>query len=642
MQPTRPRSPDPTEAVHRFHKAALAIVAVLGVLLYGNTLAHPFVFDDYVYLLNNPLVKDPHSFGFPAHFAEFVNFSRRAGLDPDLSINFVLRPVSYFTFYLNYWMDGMKPPGFRVVNILIHCVNAFLLFQIIFLILRTSPLRGSLSFFSTGFIALTSAILFLVHPLQIESVTYVVQRFTSIGAFFYLLTLLTHLLSAGVQETRRARIYRGLSVSSLILGMLSKETVFTAPFLIVIVDGMVMGTPWKVALKRAIPHLLCLPIIPAIVFATSQATNTGDATPSAMIDIVNFCGYSRAEYALTELSVVVTYLRLILIPMGLNLDWDYPLSTSLLQGKVLLAVALIATIVGSTWGCYRRKNRGVRQALMFCGVLWYFLGLIVSSSIVPLPDLMAEHRVYFASIGALTALACGLDLLRTRFLGQREIRYLMPGGVVAWILMLSLVTIDRNRIWSSDIRLWEDCAYKSPRKARTWFNLAGAYYVNGRMEDAERCNRKAIALAPGYVSAYVNLATIEILLGRDEAALEVAQAGLQVAPGSCELHYCTGVAFAGLRNAHASIEAINRALTINPRHRRSHLVLANIYHYLNRNDEALNHFRIAAKIRPLEPEYRQTVSLLETALAQDSTGERGQSGQAQWQSQQPSTVHGIN
>jgi len=256
--PTAPTG-QPWPSGARFSALAVALILALGLLLYGYTLHFPFVFDDCIYLVDNPLMRDLRSFIWRGDFTAFANYSKHLGLDPDLSTNMILRPVTYFSFYLNYLADGMNPRGFRAVNIAIHCGNTLLLFFTLAQVLRTSRKRGELLPGSARFIALSAALLFLVHPLQIESVTYVVQRFTSLGTLFYLATVLTFLRANHAEDGRAARRWRVLSVGSLVVGMLSKEILFTAPFMLLLLDWLVMGTPLKTAGRRISAVSRCSP-----------------------------------------------------------------------------------------------------------------------------------------------------------------------------------------------------------------------------------------------------------------------------------------------------------------------------------------------------------------------------------------------
>jgi Tfp pilus assembly protein PilF len=591
-----------------FRWIACGILVAGGVLLYGYTLSFPFVFDDHVYLVENPLIKDSRSFAFMQDFSTFATTSARMGLDPDLSTNFILRPVSYLTFHLNYAADGMRPRGYRAVNIVIHCLNAVLLFQILWHVLRASPKRGDLSIVSVGFIALGSALLFLVHPLQTESITYVVQRFTSLGALFYLVTIWTYLLANAATSPKAAWLWRDGSIGALVLGMLSKEEVFTAPLLLIVLDWVVMGASLKTVGKRAVPYLLCLPIIPVMIALTSHAQNSGNLSLTGAVNIVNPYNYAPLHYALTQLSVVLWYLRLVLFPAGLNIDWEYPLSTSVLQGRVLISIAVIVALVaGSAFWCWRRRT-DVRVSLVFVSVLWYFTTLAISSSVVPLPDLMCEHRCYVATIGALCALVCCADMLRSRF------GVVVPVVVAVWVVALSVATVARNQLWRSELTIWGDAAAKSPHKGRIWGNLGVAYYEHGQTQQAVSCLQKAVQVEPYLIQSYQNLGKIFNSQSKYQEALVISQLGASRSRPYEELHFNMGVAYAGLGQTANSIESFTRAVAIRPTHVPSHLCLAELHARLQQHDAARKHFETAAAIGTSNPAIQEAMRRIEQML----------------------------
>ena len=616
MSTSTANATDITPSRLRFRVLAVILILALGLLLYGYTLSFPFVFDDHIYLVDNPLMKDIHSFAWMGDFTKFANYSKSLDLDPDISTNMILRPVTYLTFYFNYLIDGMNPRGFRAVNIVIHCANAMLLLFMVSRILRMSGKRGTRSGFSADFIALSAALMFLVHPLQIESVTYIVQRFTSLGTLFYLVTILTFLKANHSENSPAARWWRAASVASLIVGMLTKEFLFTAPFMLILLDWLVMGTPVKVACQRTLPHLFCLPIIPVLIMFTAAAQNDGSPGLSATLNITNGAGYAPAHYALTQLSVVLTYLRLIFIPVGLNLDWDYPLSTSLLQGSALMSALVIAGILGGLWYWYRQRGQDVRHALLCYAVLWFFMTLAIDSSIVPLPDLMAEHRAYLPSIGILCALACGADLLRTERCNRRRLRYLIPALILIWIMTLATATNLRHQVWRSEISIWKDIAAKSPRKFRPLFNLATAYFEKGQPQEAAACIRKAIPLSPQCFVAYRNLGRVENSLGRHREALEALRIGVWLAPDDHEQHHELGLAYAGLGDVKQSKIEFMKAISLRPSYRPTHLALGALYVNLQQYDKALEQLRIAATLQPLDPTQRQLANQLAQLAAQ--------------------------
>jgi len=595
----------------RFRWIASATLFAAGVLLYGYTVSFPFVFDDHVYLVGNPLVKEGSSFAFLRDLRAFVAKPREMGLDPDLGTNFILRPFAYLTFHLNFVFDGLRPRGYRAVNILIHCLNAILLFQLLWRLLGHRDGRNPLGPVSVRFIALGSAFLFLVHPLQTESVTYIVQRFTSLGTFFYLLTLLTHLRANAAASRRAACWWRAGSVAALLLGMLTKEEVLTAPLLLVVTDWLLMGTAPKLAVKRALPHLLCLPLIPALVVLASHAQAAGDWTAADAVNVVNPHGYSPYHYALTQLSVVLLYLRLILLPVGLNLDWEYRLSTSLLEGRVLVSAALILGLIAGSWLWRRLRPADARCSLMFVAVIWYFTTLAVSSGVVPLPDLVSEHRCYLASVGAIVALVGCADLLRSRLAGARVGRMVVPAVTAVWVLALGAATVARNNLWRSEISLWKDAAAKSSHKSRIWNNLGVAYYEQGRPQEAIACFRKVIELEPGSVLGYQNLGAALNGIGRPQEALIISQLGLRCGPSYAPLYYNLGVSYYGLKLTTNSIESFTRAVTICPAHTLSHIWLGAIYSEVRQYEMALKHYRAALSLEPRHPKIQEIIRQIE-------------------------------
>lgn len=601
----------------KWHSVAGGVIIAVGFLLYFYTLGFPYVFDDYIYLVGNPLFKDANSFAFPFHFKCVVTMPVRMGLDPDLSANFILRPVTYLTFYINYALDGMNPRGYRGFNIAIHCANALLVFQVLVHLLRESKKGASLSASSVGFIAFCSSILFLVHPLQTESVTYVVQRFTSLGTLFYLLTVLTYFRSISSTNNRKAWVLRWSSMVFVVAGMLSKEEVFTAPFILVVIDCLVMGTPFKAASKRAFPYFLTLFVIPVLMILISCARSDGDIGLSSALNIANSVEkpVTQVHYLLTQFSVVLSYLRLIVLPFDLNLDRDYPLSNSLFQTSVLVSLLLIIAILAGTWAAWRRRKDEARWSLLFCSVLWFFLTVAPSSSIAPLPDLMADHRSYLPSIGALVALVCCADLLRTRLLVDRDVRVAIPLLMAIWILLLSSATIIRNCQWRSNIALWEDTVSKSRNKWRPWSNLASAYYDNNEFRKSVSCLANAVHLEPNYIRGYIDLGKACKTAGMPWEGIAYSRDGLARKPGNSDLLFNLAVCQWDVGQHEMAVETFRQASRNRPNFKAAHQALGLALEILGDCEGALIELKIAGSIPPGDPATQLKIAELEDALS---------------------------
>jgi len=548
-----------------FRRVVLPAIILTGFLMYSSTLNYPqFLYDGTLFLLKNPLFKDLDYYAQLFDIYEFSTLDEQLGLNQDVTTNFMLRPVAYLTFSLNYMISEFNPAAFRAVNIAIHILNSLLVFACIEKLLDYAPPQRRLSLFSVRFIPTASAFVFLLHPMQTESVTYITQRFASLAALFYLATIWLYLVWSRQQQRGDKHGYvRWFSVATLLLGMLTRESLFTAPFMIVILEVTVLGNGLKTGLRRAAPHLMLLPVIPLLVTIVSVGQSNSPPSLFGVINVVNYVGIPIAHYALTQLAVVVTYLRLYLLPYGQNVDHDPPLYVHLSQWPVLSAGILIVLVVGGAFILYRRNRDDMRCVLIFVGVCWYFLALAVSSSFIPLPDLMVEHRAYFSSVGFILALICLLDIMRTLF-GSIRANRLVVAGVTVWCIILIVLTYNRNNIWQSGVYLWSDSVKKSPAKHRPWYNLGIAYAKAGNNSEALMCLNKSIEISPEWSQAYEAVSILHLEHKRYRDVIEVSLRGIDVDPAN-PVHYNNlGIAYAELDHAELAKQAFTTAVALRP------------------------------------------------------------------------------
>lgn len=606
------------------HGVLLGLLASLCAALYGWTLDFPFAFDDVIYLVDNPFMKDASSFAYLGDFHTFANKATALGIDIDYSINFIMRPFAYATFHLNYVFNGLVPCWYRAVNIVIHGFNAMLIYALITRLLTRLPEGRELAPNSVAFIAATAALLFAVHPLATESVTYIVQRFTSLVALFYLLTLLLHFHAAMIQGALLRGCVRALSVLILVLGMLTKETCFTAPVVAVLLDAVLLGTALRTALWRAFPLMLCMTIIPTLVIATTWAQQDGSLHFWDALNIVNFGEkkLSAGHYALTQLTVIVEYLRLLVWPSGMNVDPDWSVHTSLLETSVLGAgVVIVGLLSLSLWLLFARRERSVHGTIVGMFILWFFVTISVTSSIVPLPDMIAEHRTYLPSIGFFVAVAGLLDWLRLQWFSHRVLSWLPPSAAIASGVALSFTTLQRNEVWRSKVSLWEDTATKSPAKARVWSNLGFAYGTTGDMAKALPCFEKAVELQPLFLNGWKNLLTSQLELARFKEVLDTCDKMLIPFPSAhstLDVTYSRAVALCGVGRME---EGLRLLLLINkqvPSHQNTQAVLGRYYMLTKQNQQARTHFENVLRLDPNNQEAQQSLQSIRTLALNDS------------------------
>jgi tetratricopeptide (TPR) repeat protein len=434
------------------------------------------------------------------------------------------RYVGYLTFALNVRLAGLSVVAFRAVNVAVHLANALLVYALVRLAFGAPRLSRSRLEPAAGAIALVTALLFAVHPLQTEAVTYVVQRLTSLATLLYLAAAVLWLRLRLRDEAGRLRGWgRALALlpvlAAALLAMKTKEIAFTLPFAILLVELALFGWPSRRTLALLGPVLATALVIPLTLLAAPSPPHLGDAAATAAGRL------GPLEYLATQLTVIPGYLRLLLLPVGQDFDHDPPGFRSLLAPQVLASAALLLALLALAGWCLRAAARGTADPalrLVALGIAWFFLGLAVESTLVPLADVMVEHRVYLPSAGFFLAAATAGALLALR-LAPRRFPVALAAAGAALALALGAATVDRNRVWSDEVTLWSDTARKSPGKARVHLNLGMALYERGRVDEAIGCFLRAVGLRPDYAEAHTNLG---VAYGRkgwtDAAAREIA------------------------------------------------------------------------------------------------------------------------
>jgi len=354
--------------------AALLLLSLLATLIYSNTFSSPFHFDDTANIVENPQIKD---------LSNFLDFSGS-------------RYVGFLSFALNYHFGRLDVFGYHLVNLLIHIINGFLVYSLVLLLFKASTgqrispdsnfhLTTNDSQLSTAsWVALVAALLFVSHPIQTQAVTYIVQRFASLAALFYLLTLVCYLKWRLASPEARSRYlwYTGALLST-VLAMKTKENSFTLPFMILLVETVFFRPLTRKGWVTLIPFLLTLLIIPV---------SRGDALGEAEGFARDATAISRSDYLSTQFRVIVTYLRLLVFPVNQNLDYDYPIYYSLLEPSVFVSFLFLLSLF--SLGLYLLFNSQLkthRSQLISFGILWFFLALSIESSIIPITDVIFEH-----------------------------------------------------------------------------------------------------------------------------------------------------------------------------------------------------------------------------------------------------------
>lgn len=541
------------------------IILLLGIVSYANSLHVPLQLDD------DPTVRIVNNAGSDLYSLQA--FIHRARWFADT------------TFDLNRRLHGEQVLGYHLVNLAIHLSTAVVIYlfiqHAIGALKQTFRISGDddCTAFLQRFIPFSAAALFVCHPVQTQAVTYIAQRYTSLTTLLYVSSLLAYLLArrAMTDRTGRRRAWTwGAACLLLALSaMKSKEIAFTLPLMAVAVESALFrGQMLKNRLFAALVTGLLL-VIPLQLIYTHGAGNAENLLENIQSAATETRNISRTDYLLTQFRVVATYLRLLVLPINQNLDYDYPVYHSLASPEVLASLLLHITLAGFGLALFIRSQRllpsgtpaaGISMRLAGLGILWFYLALGVESSVIPIRDVIYEHRIYLPSAGffmAATAGAAGFAVHRRRYRGI----FLVFTGLVC--IALTAGTIARNRKWSSEMELWQDALRKSPDKARAQYSVGLLYYRKFLPEKALPHLVRALEIDPARQKHWYTLnAAVSIIsryAGRSSAGAEYHTVEPEhrtawMANGFNNL----GLAYEFLGNRYRARENYQKAVAANP------------------------------------------------------------------------------
>ncbi len=540
-------------------------IFILGLLIYSNTWHVPFLFDDSMNIKQN------------------ISLYKTWDIPAIWSSNNKIRFLPFVSFAINHALGKDQVWGYHLFNLAVHLLNSIWVYFLISLLLITPKMKGKYPEKAGYFLAAFSSLIFLSHPLQTQSVTYIVQRMTSLTAFFYLGTIIFYLKARLTQN----KIHYGMAFGMNLAAMFCKETAFTLPLALLLVEFLFFDFSKK-NLLRLIPFLATMAIIPYFVHSEAASYNIH----SKNFLPIRIKALPRGDYFLTELNVLCTYLRLFLLPVNQNFDYDYPTAHSLWEPKTLACLFLLGTLLAAALGTIK-KNRFITFS-----IFWFFLTLSVESSVIPLEDVIFEHRMYLPLVGCALLLGIGL------FSFLEKASYFMVAGSLV-VMIFSCMAYTRNHIWGSEQLLWEDVIKKSPNKARPYNNLGNYFYHS--LHDpirAKESYEKALEKDPHFAISYFNLATLFHQSGNFEKALPLYQKAIESDPEFYDSYNNLGLLYDAMGQQDLAIEILQKAIQKFPTYYIAYVNLG-IFNIRKRNiAEAVTNLEAAIKINPfLSPAY---------------------------------------
>jgi protein O-mannosyl-transferase len=453
------------------------LLFVVCVSIYGNTSDTSWHLDDYSNIINNPAVHisdlSPNSLFRAAGLLQSPNTTT------DTSIRF--RPIAFITFAINWYAGKDQPAGYHAANIFLHILNAAILFIFVQSLFHTPNLSGYCEG-DVQNIALLTTVLWAIHPIQTQAVTYIVQRMTLLGTLFYLSGMFCFVYGRICpKKWLRLWLYSG-SFFCLLLALGSKENTVIFPLSIALVEivffkNLSIETQRKTCLYIVISSIIVTGILSVLVALSTMSH------PLAFIDRMSAVrSFTMTERLMTESRIVIEYLSQIVYPLltRFSIEHSVTISTSLLDPiTTLTSIAFISGLLALSFFLLRK------MPILSFSILFYFLNHLIESTIIPL-ELVFEHRNYLPSTFIFFPVAAaGIKGLRYYQRMRRQTMFLFCLTLITmFLIVLGVTTHLRNQAWTSEKTLWEDAMRKAPLSARPYGRLAWYYEGNGQYNTA--------------------------------------------------------------------------------------------------------------------------------------------------------------
>jgi tetratricopeptide (TPR) repeat protein len=557
---------------------AAVLVVAAGLAAYANSFHGPFIFDDIQSIKENTTIADLRQIG--------------RVLSPPLFSTTAGRPLLNLTLAINYAIGGQDVVGYHALNLAIHLLAALTLMGVVRRTLLSPRLRDRYGAAALP-LAAAVALIWALHPLQTESVTYLIQRAEALAGLFYLLTLYGAIRGSGAARGWRWYLF---AAASCLLGVASKEVVVTAPLVVLLYDRTFLGGSFREAWRRRWGLYVLLAsswLLGAFLVFASRGRGGSAGLAS---------GVSIWRYALTQTSAIPHYLRLTFWPSPLIFDYGTALArnfAAVWPGALLMVLLLAATGIA----LWRWPIFG------FLGI-WFFACLAPSSSVVPIAtQTIAEHRMYLA-LAAPVALAIvgAWTLWGKLWRGPPTPRPMLVSALVALAATataLGVATAQRNEDYHSTLSIWQDTLAKRPQSARAHNNFGMALADGRQFDQAIEEFRAALAIEPDYDDASYNLGLAYYDLGNaltgrgqlDQAAIQYQNA-LALDPNRAEAHNNLGILLARAGRVDEAIEHFRKGVAIKPDNAEIHYDLGRALAMRGQIDQAIAQFEKALELRP--------------------------------------------
>jgi tetratricopeptide (TPR) repeat protein len=553
------------------------IIAVLAltVLVYANSLNGGFVWDDSGLIAAQV-----------EYFEDLGNLSSLF-LNPHFEQTPYYRPLLWASFFFDYYIWGINPLGFHITNTVLHIFDTLLVYQFILCL-------G----FSAG-IAWFAAALFATHPVQTEAVAWIAGRNDPLMMLFLLLSLVFLLQARQTHEPYRKTGCYALSCCSFACSLLTKETAVVMVPLLALIDFFYQKDSWSRQRRGEtifVYGLLGVVVLCFLLLRRLAFTDLGSRFELQTASI--------ATALTTPLAVYCYYLKVLFFPVNLTVAPSIPCKEAFLTPRFIACyLLLVCLIIGGVWRKFYREGA--------FGMLWILLYLLPVSGVIWMGVPILEHRLYGASIGfcLMLSVACNRYAAGTAVAGQGIKRNPGYGIAVFIVILYSLLTVERNRLWQNDVSVWSDTVKKSPNSVTALNNLGSAQIREKKYDDAINYLNRALKISPAAEKAYGNLGLAYSLKKEYGPALAAYQKVLTLNPRSAETCSNIGMIFRETGDYVTALAWFGKALEIKPDFAQAYLNRGLVYYDQGDKQKAIAAYQTASQLAPHSSYVHNTLGL---------------------------------
>ncbi len=554
------------------HFCSFAVIILVGIFSYSNSLHSPFQFDGVLHIQKNEALRSMDGFYKKYNLTNYAN-----------------RFVSVLTLVFNVYLGDTDTFGFHLLSLQIHLWVCLLIYIVARVLLNRFPNNGIIKIKFN--LPLLAAIFFSAHPVFTQTVSYLVNRSVLLSSFFYLCSFYSFICGLQAYFSKPKSHFRRLKYFSLFttsvflmgLGIASKLTVISLPIIICVFYILIQYQSQEGAfsfIKREKRLILAI-LTPLIAILIQRAF----FTKRGLLRLADGGSFdlSRLDYFLSQIKFLVFYyLKLIFFPFNLNIDPTISLVKNAFDPGLLIGILFLGALL-----FFLKKL----QRIIIFGILWFLISLSPESTFIPLKDIVMEHRLYLPCIGlAITLSAIWVN---------RRVFVIL----ICLIPILSAITLNRNLDWSSEYALWLDASKKSPDKARPHLNLGRALSLMGKNKESIPHYQKTIELQPDYFEAYHNLGVSYSMIGQCQSSFTPLEKALQLHPDQIETMMTLVQCYKTLKDYKNAARYLHMAIEYYPYKDYLARELGSIYYFnLNEKEKGKLFFRKALELNPFSPQ----------------------------------------